>query len=129
MFFSNVSSWVGIPFVRLVDFLENIADRPNFDTQIQEMAKEEFEVADLTKIDNFRIKNKVAAFMAAKALELQRTHQLEVLARIDEIFSKKFLRYGKILKINKDKLKDLENSFILPVFIKPGRTHFMLRTP
>lgn len=32
MFFSNVSSWVGIPFVRLVDFLENLADRPNFDT-------------------------------------------------------------------------------------------------
>lgn len=93
------------------------------------MAKEEFEVADLTKIENNRIKNKIAAFMEAKAIELKRNYQLEVLDRIEELFSKKFLRYGKILKINKDKLKDMENSFILPVFIKPGRTHFMLRTP
>ncbi len=93
------------------------------------MAKEEFEVTDLSKIENERIKNKIASFMEAKAMELKRNYQLEVLDRIDEMFSKKFLRYGKILKINKDKLTDLENSFILPVFIKPGRTHFMLRTP
>ena len=39
------------------------------------------------------------------------------------------MRYGKPLYINKDKITDPENTFVLPIFVKPGRTHFMLRTP
>ena len=30
--------------------------------------------------------------------------------------------------MNDDKMIDPEKTFILPIFIKPGRTHFILRT-
>lgn len=39
------------------------------------------------------------------------------------------LRYGKTHFINLEKMHDPENTFVLPMFMKPGRTHFMLRTP
>ena len=42
---------------------------------------------------------------------------------------RKYVRYGQPLFINKEKVVDPANTFILPMFIKPGRTHFMLRTP
>lgn len=42
---------------------------------------------------------------------------------------RKYIRYGHPLFINKEKVVDPENTFILPMFIKPGRTHFILRTP
>ena len=41
----------------------------------------------------------------------------------------RFLRYGKSLFINHEKVTDPESTYVLPIFIKPGRTHFMLRTP
>lgn len=41
---------------------------------------------------------------------------------------KKFIRYGKPLFINLEKVKKPDETFVLPIFIKPGRTHFMLRT-
>ena len=43
--------------------------------------------------------------------------------------ARKFLRYGKTHFINLDKMKDPENTFVLPLLIKPGRAHFVLRTP
>ena len=43
--------------------------------------------------------------------------------------SKKHLRYGTVLKINMDKVTDPFSTYMLPIFIKPGRTHFILRTP
>ena len=39
------------------------------------------------------------------------------------------MRYGEPLYINKEKITDPDNTFVLPIFVKPGRTHFMLRTP
>ena len=31
--------------------------------------------------------------------------------------------------INRDNVSDPVNTFVLPLFVKPGRTHFVLRTP
>lgn len=67
--------------------------------------------------------------MNKQTAELTYKYQQEVLAEDSNVFSKKFLRYGKILHINQKHVKDPRNTFVLPTFIKPGRAHFMLRTP
>ena len=39
------------------------------------------------------------------------------------------LRYREFKTMNMEKIHDPNNTFVLPIFLKPGRTHFMLRTP
>lgn len=47
---------------------------------------------------------------------------------LPEYLTKKYLRFGKVRMINREKITDLEKTFVLPMFFKPGRTHFILRT-
>ena len=60
---------------------------------------------------------------------MRQVYRKQILREPEVLFSSKFLRYGKVLRINDDKMRDAEKTFILPIFIKPGRTHFILRTP
>ena len=38
------------------------------------------------------------------------------------------LRFRTVRLINAEKVTDVTNTFVLPIFFKPGRTHFMMRT-
>ena len=40
---------------------------------------------------------------------------------------KKRLRYKNPKLINFDKLDDLYNTYVLPIFLQPGKTHFFIR--
>ena len=53
----------------------------------------------------------------------------ESLADFGEESIRKYIRYRNSFFINLEKMKDPETTYILPIFIQPGRTHFMLRTP
>ena len=67
-------------------------------------------------------------FIRNKQIELRREFEQEMLKNFTKD-KDNLLRYGKTHFINLEKMKDPENTYVLPMFIKPGRTHFMLRTP
>ena len=53
----------------------------------------------------------------------------EQLASFNAEKARQMCRFGKSMLINIEKVTDPNNTFVLPIFIKPGRTHFLLRTP
>ena len=57
----------------------------------------------------------------------------EILETFRDNFSsaitKQHLRYGVVKRINYEFNSDPMSTFALPIFIKPGRTHFIIRTP
>ena len=69
------------------------------------------------------------AFINAKEKDLKLGYQSEILSTFDMSKVRQFLRYGKPFFINFEKVRDPQNTFVLPIFIRPGRTHLMLRTP
>ena len=90
------------------------------------MAKENF---GFVRLEDVRPEQRpeVDLYMRKKEQDLLDAIRQEILQDPEQLFSSKYLRYGKVLKINADKMTDPERTFILPIFIKPGRTHFILR--
>ena len=43
MLFSNVTNWRGMPFMKLSEFIMRSVNVPDFNHQVNEMAKEEYE--------------------------------------------------------------------------------------
>lgn len=67
-------------------------------------------------------------FIKDKERELLFEFQKHALENLTPSTIKGFIRYGKPLLINFEKIRDPANTFVLPLFIKPGRIHFFLRT-
>lgn len=128
MLFSNATNWYGQPFMRLIDYLgKQWQEPPDFNFLATEIAKETFELADFSDLTDEQ-QLTVSQFIADKELELQCKFQMNMLENITPASIKRFLRYGKPLLINFEKMRDPINTFVLPIFIQPGRTHFFLRT-
>lgn len=68
------------------------------------------------------------AYIEAKKEELRMKYLRDTLENFDMNMVCKILRYGKPFFINFEQMRDPMNTYVLPIFIKPGRTHFMLRT-
>ena len=128
MLFSNATNWKGKPFVRLRDFIRETKAFPDFEHQASEMAKENLEY---TNIKALSPEEKEVAEMHIRKNEsdLKDAFLRESLANFSKESVLKFIRYRNSFFINLEKMKDPENTYVLPIFFKPGRTHFMIRTP
>lgn len=128
MLFSNATNWKGEPFVKLRDFIQNSLACPDFSHQASEMAKEKLEITNF-KLLSPRKQEELRNLSAQIEADLKEQHLKENVQSFGRESIHKFIRYRNTMFINLEKVKDPENTFILPIFIKPGRTHFMLRTP
>lgn len=94
------------------------------------MAKEFLEYMDWNELNEEK-KEAAEIFISEREAELRRVFEADLMKSYgsQDCNSKRNLRYGKTLYINHEKVVNPGNTFVLPIFIKPGRTHFMLRTP
>ena len=132
MLFSNATNWVGKPFMKLMDFMKITSGHKNFTEQATAMAKEKLEFGDLDTL-KFEDRERADEFIENKCAFLHKKHELDLIKKFENgDFAKtrhEYTRYGKPLLINREKVTDPMNTFVLPIFIKPGRTHFIMRTP
>ena len=126
--FSNATSWLGRPFLRFVDFVDRVTVYPDFTRKALEIAKDEFKFKNLDELDTAELRERVETFMRTKQNIMKSIYRSEILQNPHKLFNQKYLRYGKVLTMNSHLMTDPEKTFILPIFIKPGRTHFILRT-
>lgn len=92
------------------------------------MAKEQFEFSNFNDLSE-NAQGAINQFIKETEEELQEDWLRTAFDHMNTSLSKKHLRYGTVLKINMDKVTDPFSTYMLPIFIKPGRTHFILRTP
>ena len=89
---------------------------------------EELEILNMGTL-TIEKKQKSEAYIKRKTEELRSEFEREQLASFNADKARSMCRFGKSMLINIEKVTDPNNTFVLPIFIKPGRTHFLLRTP
>ena len=114
--------------MRLLDFVMLGAEQQHFGHQALSMAKEALGFSNFDSLSAPE-KEEAKEFMEQAEGRLIEDYQRELLASFDLEGAKKLVRYGKVLYLNFSQIRDPANTFVLPLFIKPGSTHFMLRAP
>jgi hypothetical protein len=121
MLFTQSTDWKGKPFVRLLDFITGNEIMPDWteelDRQVKRHVRESGKYFDPDAIAEIR-----AEFFSKK----KRQWMVELL-RNWTVKVKGSLRYKKPFFINMGKVIDPENTYVLPIFLKPGRNHFFIR--
>ena len=120
MLFSNATNWKGKPFMPLSDFVLKTKQMPDFREQATEMAKEQLEITSFEQQTPPLSEEKLAeaeAFITSKIEELKQAYKEKALDEFLDIDPRQYLRYGKTLFINREKVTDPADTFVLPIFI------------
>ena len=121
MLFTQSTNWKGKPFFRLLDFIIGHETMPDWTEELDRccdrFVRESEKYVLLEVIAEYRdeiFKKKRREWM----VELLRNWTAKV---------KGSLRYKKPCFVNMGKVIDPESTYVLPIFLKPGRNHFFIR--
>ena len=114
--------------MKLIDFIMKNVYIPDFEEQAIEKCREELEILNMGTL-TIEKKNRAETYIKRKTEELRKEFEREQLESFDADRARQMCRFGKSMLINIEKVTDPNNTFVLPIFIKPGRTHFLLRAP
>ena len=127
--YSNCTNWAGKPFRKVVEFLEDLEgeDKPDFEQLVD---------AEMMKTEKFNYpkdyvlresdKRVMIKWRALKKSELMTAHRKKLVQTHREVFKKK-LAFKRPHLVNYELMFDADRSYVLPIFIRPGRTHFFVR--
>ena len=127
--YSNCTNWSGKPFRKVIDFLEDLEgeEKPDFEQLVDaEMMKEE--KFNYPKDYELRESDKrlMIRWRALKKTELMTAYRKKLVMTHKEIFKKKLV-FKRPHLINYELMFNVDRSYVIPIFIKPGRTHFFVR--